>query len=63
MTSDGAGRLQEVWRARGKKPCSHSRMVDYLYANDESEAGYLVCRECGAIFPDPLKQITFSDFR
>jgi len=58
MTSDEASRLQEVWRARGNKPCSHFRMVDSLYSNDESEAGYLVCGECGAIFPDPLKQIS-----
>ncbi len=58
MTPDEAGRLREAWRARGNQPCSHSRVIDYLNSNNESEAGYLVCKECGEIFPDSLKPIS-----
>ena len=57
MTSDEAGRLQEAWQVKGKKPCQHSRMVDYLESANEIHSGHLVCRECGEIFPDPLRSI------
>ena len=57
MTSDEAGCLQEAWKAKGNKPCQHSRVVDYLHSPSGTESGHLVCRECGEIFPDPLRSI------
>ena len=56
MTSDEAGRLQKLWKAKyGDKLCPHHRLVDYLTSEKGGNAGRCVCRECGAIFPDPLK--------
>ena len=58
MTSEEAGRLQELWKAQnGEKTCTHNRVVDYLISNTELNTGSLVCRECGAVFPDPLKKL------
>ena len=59
MTSDEAGRLQELWKAKyGDKACSHSRMVECLDSDKETQVGYCACRECGAIFPDPLTKLS-----
>ena len=30
MTSDEAGRLQDAWKAKGDRPCTHARVVDFL---------------------------------
>ncbi len=58
MTSRQAGCLQELWKSQyGDKFCTHSRVVDYLKTKDNQNSGNLVCRECGAAFPDPLKQL------
>ena len=62
MTSEQAGRLQERWKTRYEdKFCEHSRVVDYLRTNGSKNSGKLVCRECGAIIPDPLKQLRLAD--
>lgn len=61
MTSEEAMRLQKLWKSRhNDKLCIHSRVVDYLQSHSTQNAGSLVCRECGAIFPDPLKQLEQS---
>ena len=55
MNLDEAGRLQDAWKTKhGDKPCHHARVIDYLTPppNDQY-TGKIVCRECGAIFPDP----------
>jgi hypothetical protein len=58
MTRDEAGRLQELWKAKyGDKPCSHGRLVDHLTSEKGSNTGESVCRECGAIFQDPLNKL------
>ena len=57
MTSDEAGRLQEAWKAKGDRHCTHARVVDYLEDLKGKKTGPLVCHECGTIFPDPLKQL------
>jgi len=57
MTSDEAGRLQEAWKAKGARPCTHAPVVDYLEDLKGKKTAPLVCQECGTIFPDPLKQL------
>ena len=37
------------------KVCVHQRMVDYHYDEKAQPSGNLVCRECGAAIPDPVK--------
>ena len=37
--------------------CLHRRMVTYHRDKDGSPTGNLICRECRAVFPDPLKTI------
>ena len=59
MTQDEAGRLQELWKAKyGDKPCSHGRMVDCLTADNQTQVGYWVCQECGAVFQDPFEKLS-----
>jgi len=54
MNLDEAGRLQEAWKTKhGQKPCHHTRVIDSLIAQNGQSTGKLVCRECGAIFPNP----------
>ncbi len=58
MTLDEAGRLQETWKAKKRKnPWLHRRMVEYLYDEEGKTTGNLVCRECGGIFHNPLKNL------
>ncbi len=58
MTSKEAGRLQKIWLLQyDDKLCSHSRVVDSLITNDNQNSESLVCRECGAVFPDPLTRL------
>jgi len=35
--------------------CVHQRMLDYHYNGKAQPSGNLVCRECGAVIPDPAK--------
>jgi len=37
------------------KACVHQRIVDYHYNDKAQPSGNLVCRECGAVIPDPVK--------
>ena len=53
MNLDEAGRLQEAWKTRhGDEPCCHTRVVDYFTTHDGQNTGKLVCKECGAIYPN-----------
>ena len=40
-----------------KKVCIHQRVVDHHYNDEGIATGNLVCRECGAVIPDPLKML------
>ena len=54
MTIDRARCLQENWRSmKGNTLCLHRRMVDTLISQGRANPQFLVCRECGAIIPDP----------
>jgi hypothetical protein len=37
------------------KDCVHQRMVDGHYNEKGKPTGNVVCRECGAVIPDPVK--------
>lgn len=64
MTLDEAGRLQEAWKAKHRgKICKHMRVVDYLNSKKGRNTGYVVCKECGEAFLDPLKQISRGYFK
>ncbi len=54
MNLDEAGRLQEAWKIKnGDQSCQHSRVVDCFTTREGQKTGKLVCRECGAIYPNP----------
>jgi hypothetical protein len=39
------------------------RVVDYLNSKKGRNTGYVVCKECGEAFLDPLKQISRGYFK
>jgi hypothetical protein len=58
MNADKAGRVNGI---NGTSPptkvtgCVHQRMVDCHYNEKGQLTGNVVCRECGAVIPDPVK--------
>lgn len=61
MTAEKAGLLRNTWNARnGGKTCSHSRMIEGLEPKNQRNRHSVVCRECGAIIPDPYKQFAMN---
>lgn len=38
------------------RPCRHGRMVDEVRTINGDRTGQLICKECLAVFPDPLDQ-------
>jgi hypothetical protein len=58
MNAEKAGLLQDTWHAKyGGKVCFHSRIIEKLEPKTRRNAQHVVCRECGAIIPDPYKQV------
>ena len=49
---NGKKGISKLKRARA---CVHQRMLDYHYNEKAQPSGNLVCRECGAVIPDPAK--------
>lgn len=49
MEGDTAGGLEN---GKDRKECTHSRIVDD-YIIEGKKTGKLICKECGAILPDP----------
>jgi len=49
---NGMNKISTPTKAKG---CVHQRMVDYQYNEHAQPSGNLVCRECGAVIPDPVK--------
>jgi hypothetical protein len=46
----------EAGRRAGRKDsssCAHGRMLADEYGQNNQRTGNLICRECGAIVPDP----------
>ena len=62
MNAEKAGRINGMkgtttpTRAKG---CVHHRMVNYHYNENAQPSGNLVCRECGAVIPDPVKVLRY----
>ena len=55
MTMEKARWLQNNWNAKmGNTLCLHRRMVDTLTSEGRVTPQLLVCRECGAMIPDPV---------
>jgi hypothetical protein len=64
MTLDEAGRLQDAWKIRnGYRVCHHARIVDSLVSKTGRRDGKLVCRECGAVIPEPGQEISHKNKR
>ena len=40
-------------KSKTARACVHQRMLDYHYNEKAQPSGNLVCRECGAVIPDP----------
>ncbi len=38
--------------------CRHGRIVDDVLTPEGERTGHLVCKECQAVFPDPLRETT-----
>jgi hypothetical protein len=55
MNSTKAGRINGKSTPKKTRICVHQRMVDYHYNEKSQPSGNLVCRECGAVIPDPAK--------
>jgi hypothetical protein len=60
MDSGEAGRLNGAFRKsfdQESTDCLHQRMVSYQVDAEGKSTGHLVCRECCAVIPDPLKNL------
>lgn len=58
MNVNKSGRVKKlngISKLKKAKMCVHQRMVDYHYNENAQPSGNLVCRECGAVIPDPAK--------
>jgi hypothetical protein len=55
MNATKAGRVNGKSNPKKARLCVHQRMVDYHYNEKSQPSGNLVCRECGAVIPDPAK--------
>jgi len=44
-----------ISKPKTARACVHQRMLDYHYNEKTQPSGNLVCRECGAVIPDPAK--------
>ena len=59
MDVDKAGRVNGINGAskpKRAKVCVHQRIVSCHYNEKGQPSGNLVCRECGAVIPDPAKE-------
>lgn len=41
--------------------CTHNRLVDYHFSEEGRKTGKLICKECGAIFPEKEKETKKGD--
>lgn len=57
MTSDEAGRSEEMEGKKSTSQCLHQRVIDYHYDEKGNRSGMFICRECGEIIPDPAKNL------
>ena len=55
MDADKAGHVNGTSKPNKVKVCVHQCMVDFHYNEKAHPSGNLVCRECGAMIPDPAK--------
>ena len=47
--------LKGTSKLKKTRVCVHQRMLDYHFNEKAQPSGNLVCRECGAVIPDPGK--------
>jgi hypothetical protein len=55
MNADNAGRINGKSYANKTKVCVHQRMVNCHYNEKGKPTGNVVCWECGAVIPDPVR--------
>ena len=55
MTSDEAGRPKGLGKIKFRGPCLHQRVVAYHQDEQDKRTGQLLCKECGKIFPDSVR--------
>jgi hypothetical protein len=55
MNANKAGQLNGNSITNKVKVCVHQRMVNNHFNGKGQPSGNLVCRECGAVIPDPAK--------
>lgn len=49
------GNQEKAVAANEKQDCTHQRIVDFHVDASGRRTGNVVCRECRAVIPDPLK--------
>ncbi len=58
MNATKVGRVNGIKgtsKPKKARVCVYQRMVDYHFNEKAQPSGNLVCRECGAVIPDPAK--------
>ena len=58
MNAEKAGYVngkRGISKPKVARVCVHQRMLDWHYNEKAQPSGNLVCRECGAVIPDPAK--------
>jgi hypothetical protein len=50
-----AGRVNGLSKSHKKKVCAHQRVVENYFTDKGQPTGKVMCRECGAVIPDPVK--------
>lgn len=55
MNTHKAGKVNGSSKSNLPKVCVHQRVVDSHFNGKGKPSGNLVCRECGAVIPDPIK--------
>ena len=55
MNATKAGLVNGTFKPKKARVCVHQRIVDYHFNGEGQPSGNLVCRECGAVIPDPAK--------
>ena len=60
MNADKAGRrkgINGISKPSKAKGCVHQRMVESHFNESGQATRNVVCRECGAVIPDPMKAV------
>ena len=55
MDAIKVGQVKGISKPHKKTVCAHQRVVENYFTDKGQPTGNVVCRECGAVIPDPVK--------